>query len=353
MRRSKAYILTEIMMSMMLQAMFIIVLSGAFYMMLSFYTKTQQLQTARERGHRVISYVDQRIRHAGLGLWDSQNSDFLRTLLDVGGVLASDQWKMNLPVSVISKDIVKNDDYYKSEDISGYNIVGISSGGKIFRGNILTLLYAYKDFDDSKSLIFKESNSVPGGSTTSGQSFDLFADLSGTGFTNTNSDNQSNRLSITESTGVPLVNKNVRNATITLRTKSNDISYVYAGSELLHAGCERMFVTYNNNLEERSFAFAFPEENGWGQVNHHVAGILEIYIELHAPENGTKTLDLYVLSTGGKDSSSTNKSRPATWPGHWDDNEYGKYVLYVSRASWKLNNIPKDFVFSYSNSSNS
>ena len=117
-----------------------------------------------------------------------------------------------------------------------------------------------------------------------------------------------------------------------------------------------MFVTDSAKSEDRSFSFAFPMNDKWGQAYHHVAGILEIYMELDSED---KRLDFYVLSTGGYDSA-TSKARPVTWPSRaypteteWESSGYGKYVLYVSRASWKLNNIPKDFKFSYKDSENS
>ena len=67
--RRRAFILTEILTGLMLQSMFVITLFGAFYMVLTFGTATQQTLAASDSGQIVISYVDNRIRNAGVGLW--------------------------------------------------------------------------------------------------------------------------------------------------------------------------------------------------------------------------------------------------------------------------------------------
>ena len=56
--RRKAFLLTEQLMTILLQAGFILVLVTTFYLMLNFYTKTQQVLTARNRAERVIQFVD-------------------------------------------------------------------------------------------------------------------------------------------------------------------------------------------------------------------------------------------------------------------------------------------------------
>ncbi|MBQ3396793.1 MAG: hypothetical protein IJG55_10800, partial [Synergistaceae bacterium] len=68
MKRSKAFILVEILTGMVLQTGFILVLCTSFYLMLSFYSRTQQVLNARQKGGKVIAYVDSRIRNVGLGL---------------------------------------------------------------------------------------------------------------------------------------------------------------------------------------------------------------------------------------------------------------------------------------------
>ena len=74
MKRLRAFILSEILMTMILQAGFILTLFGAFYLMMEFYTKTQAVLTARDHAERVIQFMDDKIRAAGLGLWACTNS---------------------------------------------------------------------------------------------------------------------------------------------------------------------------------------------------------------------------------------------------------------------------------------
>lgn len=294
MRRSRGYILTEIMMSMLLQAMFIVVLSGAFYMMLTFYTKTQQLQTARMRGQRVISYIDQRIRHAGLGLWQCKTADQARTMAGY------------LPVS----------------------LDGGGSVGSVISGDTLMLLYAYQDFDSSASNSFILDEDKPISHTPPNRLIENYYAVEGLGLPFYSGDALNFSADPVNSTDIV-----------------NPITTAYAGSELLHLQYEKMLVDKNMPIEERSFYFTFPDSDP--DQNHkyyHVAGILDIYMKLN---KDTKIFDLYVLSTGGKDSPHTGRGKPTTWPGSeatWTDNNYGEQVFYVSRASWKLHNI-KDFKF--------
>ncbi|MBQ9573843.1 MAG: hypothetical protein IJR27_01010 [Synergistaceae bacterium] len=82
MRRSRAFILSEILMTMMLQAGFILVLCTSFYMLTSFYSKTQQVLTARSHAERAISFFDDKIKNAGLGLWRCDTPSEIRAALD-------------------------------------------------------------------------------------------------------------------------------------------------------------------------------------------------------------------------------------------------------------------------------
>ena len=103
MKRSKAFILVEILSGMVLQAGFIIVLCTSFYLMLSFYTRTQQTLSARQKAEKVIAYVDARIKNAGLGLHECKNSNEIRdALFKVTNLLESQ--KLTLPVAITSGD---------------------------------------------------------------------------------------------------------------------------------------------------------------------------------------------------------------------------------------------------------
>ncbi|MBR0095372.1 MAG: prepilin-type N-terminal cleavage/methylation domain-containing protein, partial [Synergistaceae bacterium] len=73
MRRSKGFSLIELMTAMVVYGIFLVMLAGSFYALTSFATRSQQVLLARERGRKVIDYIDQRIRTAGLGMWDLEN----------------------------------------------------------------------------------------------------------------------------------------------------------------------------------------------------------------------------------------------------------------------------------------
>ena len=62
----RGYILAEVLISMLLRASFIAVLCGAFYLVASFESDIHLKLVARERGQRIINYLDARIRNAGL-----------------------------------------------------------------------------------------------------------------------------------------------------------------------------------------------------------------------------------------------------------------------------------------------
>ena len=81
MRRIKGYILTEIMMSMVLQAILISILGGAFYMLLRFSTTSEHVIASRNAGRYAMSYIEQRIIHAGLGLWGCKTPEDLSAKL--------------------------------------------------------------------------------------------------------------------------------------------------------------------------------------------------------------------------------------------------------------------------------
>ncbi|MBR0279913.1 MAG: hypothetical protein IJQ75_08060, partial [Synergistaceae bacterium] len=101
MKRSRAFILAEQLMTIMLQAGFILVLCASFYQVISFYTRTQQVLTARNHAERVISFMDDKIRNAGLGLWRCGNSEAIRAkLTNIAQLATNDTKGYKLPVSL-------------------------------------------------------------------------------------------------------------------------------------------------------------------------------------------------------------------------------------------------------------
>ncbi|MBR6902254.1 MAG: hypothetical protein IKN30_09400, partial [Synergistaceae bacterium] len=134
-----------------------------------------------------------------------------------------------------------------------------------------------------------------------------------------------------------------------LSLKSFDI---YAGDELLYLQCETLFAEDPRTDDKdtvRNLKVQKPSGISWGQVDPFESGILEIYAELDT-NPGKNILTLWVLSTGGQDT--VVHERPKDWPltarpTNWDDksNKYKYEILYVSKASWKLNNLAENFTW--------
>ena len=139
--KRKAFLLTEQLMTILLQAGFILVLVAAFYLMLNFYTKTQQVLTARNRAERVIQFVDDKVRHAGLGLWQCDGASDTRNHLNTIPMLHRDsRYAYNLPVSIADNDGTMNEDFIPEKSATQTE------------GNVLTLLYAEELMPDSDAL---------------------------------------------------------------------------------------------------------------------------------------------------------------------------------------------------------
>ena len=82
----------------------------------------------------------------------------------------------------------------------------------------------------------------------------------------------------------------------------------------------------------------------WGGNNPYVNDVLRIYCEW---DRTTQIFNLYILSSGGtKPLGMTEQERPSNWSSNdtefanlWEST-FKKDIVYVTRASWKLHNIP-------------
>ncbi len=341
--KSRAFILTEILTGMMLQAGFIIVLCGAFYMTINFYTRTTKILAAREKGQRVISFLDEKVRHAGLGLWRCTSSAEIRGFMNLVTGLQNLE---NLPVS-INKSSNTNKD--------AWNLEQPDKNGYIISGNILTLLYSEKIRDKIVALNTKHES--PSKITSQDHEFNLVTNTSSLTsdslnnnyytqeFYSTGTATNINSWAVIPTAGVPLLLKKgtlttrqINISTANISTMSIDIA---SGAELLKLKCERFFVEDDDNLGTgRNFAY-FTFINNWDRTQsnnkkNYEPGILEIYYEL---DTGNNILNFYVLASGGYDSS-INHEKPDSWPdsANWVE-DYRHHYIYVSRKSWHLNNI--------------
>ena len=374
MKRSKGFILAEILTGLLLQALFILVLCGAFYLLVSFGSGTQQILTARERGQRVISYVDSRIRNAGLGLSKLKKSSEYRTafnsLINEGNkplALNNDSKKLRLPVALTFRD---KDDLTDDEMKAAEPNKTLPTNSNVLYGNILTLIYAQREEPTSQSnlVIVPVSNDnihlVSSGDISQNSSrYCLFIDYEQNHYnfenSGTNPKRNINNWTVLTGTGIPLHTGTIDSQKRFIDMDSQDINGYYmrltndyslaakihAGDELLHLKAERMFVCPDDNGERN---FKFQElTNDWGEREPHQKDILEIYMEL---DKSTNIFTLYVLASGGTDGRT--HERPSSWPkyarpsaSNWNKSDYRYHVMYVSKASWKLHNIPDGFTW--------
>ena len=365
MKRSKAFILSEQLMTIMLQAGFILVLCTSFYQVISFYTRTQQVLTARNHAERVISFMDDKIRHAGLGLWQCESADDIRGYFSIKKLKIENDNAHKLPIS-----LTKYASYHNIYDESN-NVPSKDDEQK--NGDMLILLYAQRNLSSGGNeaiTAFREAKTLTALMTeyqlilldTENENVtkvqNLF-DFSSSQYPEKNI----KRYAVMESLGIPLYVESVCRqypnhyvAVKTYKLPSSGTITVPVASELLTMNFMRMFVHGTTGAGEgRQFAYQElqPDGTGWDKVHNQEKGILDIYMELDTDKN---MFTLWVLATGGYDES-LNNPRPESWPKEatpardtdeeaktaWSTHEYSHHVVYVSRASWKLNNIPYNF----------
>ena len=358
--RKKAFILTEILTGMMLQAGFILTLCGAFYMLVSFSTSTQQILAAHDDGQMVISYIDNRIRNAGLGLWACDSPDIVSRDFGIGTNLTV--IRGDLPVAITSTPKTQPDSAV------------VSSADGIYKGNVLTLLYAHRDTNDDRDKLIVQGYY---NDTSPDVALTISADASksarkqfkfiSTKKLTTNFDfnfpgQASNRYNnikywaVNEITGIPFRVSGFE------KTGTTDTSYafyigapyakatIYPMSELLNLECENMYVS--NSTGERSFMIRNltyeSSSSKWSNALPHAKGILEIYMELDT----NPTVPIFTLKVLVSEGTNENENtqRPDEWPSdYWYQNtnnghvDFRKHRVHVSQASWKLYNLTKLF----------
>ena len=464
MKRSKGFTLTELMTAMLIHSIFILMLGGTFYTLLSFGSKSQMVMTARERGQRVVNYIGSRIERAGLGLWKLESSDAIVKALNPMTKADEELNGLKLPVSVIYEydDNINNKPLAEGVFKKKSELTKKNEDKYTYVGNVLTVLYAERDTEtgyDAPNLFVKNQikinytdanasdvlhnvihyalkesfweyffesvlDTMPMNSSekltinfykkykndgmTSAEAAEQtlkdrqeFYKSNGSNFSDksvlqtiektknlsqyisdisyygikylflsersgngeffyskfgkkgksdvTVNDDNIRAWGVARGTGVPIrVQKATKPEEIQLTPSSEDV-IVPIGDELLYLKCIRVFAE-NPRTEDQKRGVTdrqlkvqkLSSENSkaWNDVNPYEAGILEIYMEL---DTKTNIFSLWVLSAGGKDNMP--HERPKDWPSNarWNNDNYKYYVTYVSKGTWKLNNLRSGF----------
>ena len=152
-KRSRGFTLAELLMALVIHSFFILMLGGTFYTLISFGSRSQMVMTARERGQRVINFIDSRVRNAGLGMWKLESSKEFREALAplVNGSTAKKGFN-NSDAKNITLPVIITYDYQDSIAEDGLYGDVIKSEDNILRGNVLTLLYAQHADDKNFTL---------------------------------------------------------------------------------------------------------------------------------------------------------------------------------------------------------
>ena len=357
MMKRKGFILAEILTGLMIQAWFIVTLCGAFYLLLTFSNRIQQSNAAQDHGQRVIAYVDARIRNAGLGLWGCVDDvgnvtpgSIFTTLNTVGGLTNMPKLQnLHLPVAITSRDVDKFGPYAVPAD-------------GIYSGDVLTLLYAHRDFNAAKKnnskLVISLDAGVPSQdipNISNGMDFILIGGA-GVGY-NTFNDSSFARdgkntnirnYAVMERSGVPVMLRPRGSNTKSLKIvppSTPSPTRIYNMSELLMLECERMYVAESTG--QRSFMVKSLGDdasgNAWNPATPHTAGVLELYMELDTNPI-VPIFTLKVLVSEGKSDSSTPTPKPADWPQKYWKPEFATHNVHISQASWRLPNLaPIDY----------
>lgn len=343
--KRKAFILTEILTGMMLQTLFALTLCGAFYLILTFSTSTQQILAARDEGQMVISFIDNRIRNAGVGLHECGSPAGVAAAfyIPTNMTILKDGYgnALPLPVAITSK--------------IGSGKEVISKDGGIYGGNILVLLHAHRDLNTEEAVVLGPDDSpdlpVEVDSASSPKTFKFLHDGINPNFNfsfmGSSPYGNINSWAVTEASGVPIriSNSNSNNTKKILAEQSFYIcapympATMYPMSELLNLECQKMYAYRDSTTGGRSFMFGDINTSGRGwDTYYHTKGILELYMTLDTNAN-PPIFDLKVLVSEGKNSSSEITERPSNWPAaYWQDG-FAQHRIHVSQASWKLYNL--------------
>ena len=367
--KRKAFILTEILTGLLLQAGFALTLCGAFYMLVTFSSSISNAMSSDSQGQRVITFIENRIRNAGLGF---KNCDSPTKIAEAFKISDSNMKLLNglhLPVAIMS-----------STDNRGARV---SYDERYYEGNVLHLLYTQKDSNANELLVLstrvstdvielpakssdkfrflferREYSKKQSNSSAYNQSYFKLTDTINE--TNHSSKNL-RRWAVTEASGMPvMVSEFAKPSTTSSRYEFKITApekypvSIYPMSELLTLRFAKMYVTKDSGGD---YVFAFQTASNDldtfnGKYYYHAKDILEIHMKLDTKPNYDATLHVpqapifylkVLLKTGEQPTDSEGNVIPSVCPDNWPSaywrDEFAQYTVKVIEASWKLYNL--------------
>ena len=352
-----AFTLIEFLTALALQFMVIILISTVLRWTVVFSLKTSKILSARAHAEEFILYLRPRVQNCGLGFFNCQSKTDKYKLRRAFGYNTSSYNFPNVNAFRDSLMIFPELENYTRNIMPSYD-----DEDGVTRGKVLGIIYTMPlklnvivQTRDGKNKIIPDSNSE--------RSYICYIDndLNEGGdfldYSNYASDVLRRRNIKTwltlEGCGMPLyalrVPYGTKNRKALKLEVPDTVDYsveIPAAARIFYIRTEIFYVTHNNDSSDISGTLfrlspAYSTSQGaYNDVNPIENGILEIYFELYKLSH---TLDVYILSEGGTYESFTatgiNK-RPKAWPekAHYDE-KYNTRELYVTRASFKVDNV--------------
>ena len=364
--KRKAFVLTEILTGLLLQAGFAVTLCGAFYMLVTFSSSISNAMASDGQGQRVITYIEHRIRNAGLGFKECNSPTKIAEAFKISDSNMKLMKNLHLPVAIMS------DTDSRGERVSYDN--------RYYEGNVLYLLYTQKDSNSNELAVFSKGEStdvirLPAASSDkfrflfnrrdytkevsgSDGNFQSYFQLSGTINKTNHSSKNLRRWAVMEASGMPFMVSEfaiAKNSSIyhdfTITAPEKYPVSIYQMSELLTLRFAKMYVIKNANV----FAFQ-TASNDLNTFNdkyyYHARDILEIYMKLDTKPNYDATLHVpqapifylqVLLKTGDQPTNDNGEVIPSVCPDNWPSaywrEEFEKYSVQVLETSYKLYNL--------------
>ena len=311
------FTLIEVLLALVLLAFIGIILLAWQRWLLLTEAKTSRWLLARDRGQRVLSFLEPRVAHCGLGFSACSGMGALQSAFGRGVANAPHIAGWNESVRSLR---VHNE---------GASWPSASDEGGVYRGTRLSLLYARPSRVIVRTRSGLPAVILPGQAAN----FDIIAgSLSASGF-------ESGKFVDLRSwcalplAGLPFFLSSAlgNSLSLTLAAPLEGAVLIPPVHELYLLRCERFCVV--NNI------FCFQSlESAWYPPDFYPReeGILALWFEWRP---ALKCLDAWVLASGGAAAFGT-ASRPASWPqdAPWEK-EFARHELYVARASWKVENL--------------